>query len=882
MSTENTLVLNLENSGGSVTLNSEKFGLTYNADDTQPRFSYYQITFNSKYQAVLNLNQTGDNHMAIFQGAFDIQSHNTGIATKFTGIVNGAGGRMIPEENLLLLNDTALAHILIFEAGDIITIAVSGRGGDSTETSMDINFKAFGEALDALNNLSFSDDSILQLPLANLSFTQCSISSMSGKDFNGSSFNDCTLSSVSQNDFTDGTFGNSTISDLSNNNLSDSIFTNCTFSGLSSNNNFMNCLSTNCVFTGSFVEDDFRNTTFIEADFENSIFNKIKIDTNTTWSEGSNFDNLFTEGIVGITKNLPNGYAIRHGSFFGDGINHALKEFGSVDLRNLSFLNNNLEGADLSMAQLGNNISGGIQAGPSYILVQQLDSRETATGGLNFFGYVVSMSRDGKTVAVGNPRSQTSAPYEGKAQVFQEIDGEWSQKGDDILGLEAEAQFGDQFGFSVSLSPDGNILAIGGIQYGSEVGFVKVVQYVDGNWTPLGQIIKNETGGTQGGWVVALAQNGYRVALSARSNDSNSLTNNGELKVYDYIDGDWEQVGSDIEGLLNEGQFGQSMDMAINGNYIAASSYQGNVRVFSDQNGVWEQIGDTIMTAYDEVGESRTYTRLAVTEDGKTVLAEAHKRGDSSKDYIRTYKLNDATGQWEEKAPALEAEGFISRIAMTKDGSSLIVADGISAKLYKWDGSQWTGEATVRSPDGNFSPRAVDLGEDLQGIVVGSYSTSQAAVYSRRSFFLPVGYGIDDEGRLTYTAPFNDICFDPREIVETDQGNVKIKYIDTDVNTIRGQPILKLTQTRCLEPEMILVEKDRFGKNIPNKDTRMSLNHKVHFKGQMVAAKNLPRGDGIELIDSEHRVLYNVMLPKYTYMKVNNMIVETLRPMKHL
>ena len=62
----------------------------------------------------------------------------------------------------------------------------------------------------------------------------------------------------------------------------------------------------------------------------------------------------------------------------------------------------------------------------------------------------------------------------------------------------------------------------------------------------------------------------------------------------------------------------------------------------------------------------------------------------------------------------------------------------------------------------------------------------------------------------------------------------------------------------------------------------MSLNHKVHFKGQMVAAKNLPRGDGIELIDSEHRVLYNVMLPKYTYMKVNNMIVETLRPMKHL
>lgn len=84
-----------------------------------------------------------------------------------------------------------------------------------------------------------------------------------------------------------------------------------------------------------------------------------------------------------------------------------------------------------------------------------------------------------------------------------------------------------------------------------------------------------------------------------------------------------------------------------------------------------------------------------------------------------------------------------------------------------------------------------------------------------------------------------------------------------------------------MDEKVVLIEKDALGKNYPNKDTIVSLNHQILLDNKYIRARSI-RKNGVTLIDSNNRALYNVMLPKYTHMRVNNLVVETLHPNRHL
>jgi hypothetical protein len=69
--------------------------------------------------------------------------------------------------------------------------------------------------------------------------------------------------------------------------------------------------------------------------------------------------------------------------------------------------------------------------------------------------------------------------------VYQNVGGTWTQVGVDINGEAA----GDGSGFSVSLSSDGAILAIGAHNNdgnGSASGHVRVYENLSGTWTQIG------------------------------------------------------------------------------------------------------------------------------------------------------------------------------------------------------------------------------------------------------------------------------------------------------------------------------------------------------------------------------------------------------------
>ena len=119
------------------------------------------------------------------------------------------------------------------------------------------------------------------------------------------------------------------------------------------------------------------------------------------------------------------------------------------------------------------------------------------------------------------------------------------QLGSDIDGV-ANA---DQFGWSVSMSNDGNRMVIGAIYDdtpGSNAGSVEVYEYSSGSWTKMGSTINGEAGSDQFGYAVSMNGAGDRIVVGAKFNDGNG-SNSGHARVFDWNGTAWTQVGADID-----------------------------------------------------------------------------------------------------------------------------------------------------------------------------------------------------------------------------------------------------------------------------------------------------------------------------------------------
>jgi hypothetical protein len=109
----------------------------------------------------------------------------------------------------------------------------------------------------------------------------------------------------------------------------------------------------------------------------------------------------------------------------------------------------------------------------------------------------------------------------------------WAKRGSDIDG---EAPH-DYSGYSVSLSSDGNTVAIGAPYNdgaGSNAGQLRVYDWnaVSVSWAKRGLDIDGEAAGDLSGYSVSLSSDGNTVAIGAPNNDNGSGSNAGHVRVY--------------------------------------------------------------------------------------------------------------------------------------------------------------------------------------------------------------------------------------------------------------------------------------------------------------------------------------------------------------
>jgi Flp pilus assembly pilin Flp len=353
-------------------------------------------------------------------------------------------------------------------------------------------------------------------------------------------------------------------------------------------------------------------------------------------------------------------------------------------------------------------------------------------------GISVSLSSDGTIVAIGAWQNDGNGSASGHVRVYQIVTGSWNQIGQDING---EA-IGDGSGFSVSLSSDGTIVAIGAHNNdgnGSASGHVRVYENLSGTWTQIGSDIDGEVTFDYSGYSVSLSADGSIVAIGAFGNDGNG-GNSGHVRVYENLSGTWTQVGSDIDGEAANDQSGISVSLSADGATLAigarwndgAGADAGHVRVYENLSGTWTQIGADINgeATLDYSGYS-----VSLSDDGLTLAIGAYLNDGSggSAGHVRVYQNvggtwtqmgsdidGEATGDQSGYSVSLSASG--SRVAI---GAQLNDGSGGSAghvRVYKYIAGAWTqvgvdidGEAA-----GDQSGYSVSLNSNGNTVAIGS------------------------------------------------------------------------------------------------------------------------------------------------------------------
>lgn len=377
-----------------------------------------------------------------------------------------------------------------------------------------------------------------------------------------------------------------------------------------------------------------------------------------------------------------------------------------------------------------------------------LKASNTEAGDL--FGFRVALSDDGNTLVVATHKedsqatgvegdqSNNDATESGAAYVFSRTDAGWSQQ---AYIKASNTAAGDEFGWSIALSGDGDTLAVGAYREDSNAtgidgdqsnddakdsGAVYLFTRSGVDWAQQAYIkASNTDAGDRFGYRLSLAADGNRLAVGAYTEDSNATGING-----------------------------------ADDNNLADGS--GAVYLYTRNGGTWSQ--QSYLKASNAEEPDWFGGRLQLSGDGKTLAVGAYREdsnargidGDqndnSARDSGAVYVFTDTTGtgNWSQQAylkasNADAGDQFGWSLALADDGNTLAVgtvfetsnATGIDGDqsdnsisesgvvyLFSRSGTDWSQQAYIKASntgvDSHFG-ESIALSGDGNILAVGAH-----------------------------------------------------------------------------------------------------------------------------------------------------------------
>ncbi len=296
---------------------------------------------------------------------------------------------------------------------------------------------------------------------------------------------------------------------------------------------------------------------------------------------------------------------------------------------------------------------------------------------LEWLGYSVGINENGNVIIVGSPYYNINGSHAGQAKIFEWDGSSWLQKGNSIMG-EVDS---DIYGRSVGISAIGNIVAVGapGVGYnGDNTGLVKIFEWDGNEWVQKGNDIlvgiMDEIG-----YYLDLSDNGLALITGSIYYNNSS----GYVKVYEWMSNDWQQKGSQLNGI-NEGDlFGFSLSIDSSGSNIAIGAigdneggfHAGKVKVYNWNTNDWQQKGNDIIgeNQYDESGSS-----VSLSSDGSILAIGAFQNHDvaPSAGHVRVFdwEQNSRQQNSDDIDPLFGNGWFGWALSLSSDGSSFAVS----------------------------------------------------------------------------------------------------------------------------------------------------------------------------------------------------------------
>ena len=281
----------------------------------------------------------------------------------------------------------------------------------------------------------------------------------------------------------------------------------------------------------------------------------------------------------------------------------------------------------------------------------------------------------------------------------------------------------ESFGRALSINNDGTRVAIGGSHNdigGENAGHVRVFEYTNGAWSQLGNDILGEYPGDTSGTSVSISNDGTIVAIGAKGNEDNG-NNAGHVRVYKYENNSWNQLGGDIDGETDD-QLGINLSMSNDGTIVGiASPYNssgidsGHTRVYQYANGTWNQLGGDIE---GETVNDNSGTSISMNGNGTIIAIGADSNDGNGRDsgHTRVYQYNN--GAWSQLGSDIDGEARDDNsgisVSISDDGTKV----AIGANENDGNGGN-SGHTRIYQ---YISGAWIQLGNDIDGETATNYS----------------------------------------------------------------------------------------------------------------------------------------------------------------
>lgn len=196
----------------------------------------------------------------------------------------------------------------------------------------------------------------------------------------------------------------------------------------------------------------------------------------------------------------------------------------------------------------------------------------------DFFGFGAALSSMGDIVVISSKGADAlTFANNGRVQAFRYTEGEWKQLGQTIDGKEQD----DQFGYSVSLSSDGLTMAVGSPFYDDDgnsvdTGLVQVFRFFNDTWVQLGENIIGYNSNALSGWSIAMSSNGEVLAIGSQSNNGiDTGRDTGHVRVFEFVNDQWSQLGDNFKGDGPSDLFGYDVSLSGDGKMLAIGGPNG-------------------------------------------------------------------------------------------------------------------------------------------------------------------------------------------------------------------------------------------------------------------------------------------------------------------